>query len=86
MGVCPNILPFFNQSSNHIKYFYLMKPAVCWDQNHYERVIYVTVDPVTKEATFTSSDSRLNIRERDDVDCTPIGLPAEAGTPQCAEA
>ncbi len=48
-------------------------------------IIYVTVDPVTGEATFTSSDSRVNIRERDDKDCTPIGLPAEAGIPQCAE-
>ena len=48
-------------------------------------IIYVTVDPVTGEATFTSSDSRINIRARDDKDCTPIGLPAEAGTPQCAE-
>ena len=48
-------------------------------------IIYVTVDPVTKETTFTSSDSRINIRERDDKDCTPIGLPAEAGIPQCAE-
>jgi len=48
-------------------------------------IIYVTVDPATGEATFTSSDSRVNIRERDDVDCTPVGLPAEAGIPQCAE-
>jgi len=48
-------------------------------------IIYVTVDPVTQEATFTSSDSQVNIRERDDKDCTPIGLPAEAGIPQCAE-
>ncbi len=48
-------------------------------------IIYVTVDPVTGEVTFTSSDSQINIRERDDVDCTPIGLPAEAGIPRCAE-
>jgi hypothetical protein len=48
-------------------------------------VIVVTVDPVTGEATFTSAESRINIRERDDKDCTPIGLPAEAGTPPCAE-
>ncbi|MBW2716231.1 MAG: FecR domain-containing protein [Deltaproteobacteria bacterium] len=48
-------------------------------------IIYVTVDPVTGEATFTSSDSRINIRARDDEDCTPIGLPLEAGMPQCAE-
>ena len=48
-------------------------------------IIYVTVDPVSGEATFTSSDSQVNIRERDDKDCTPIGLPAEAGIPQCAE-
>jgi len=48
-------------------------------------IVYVTVDPVTGETTFTSSDSQINIRERDDKDCTPIGLPAEAGTPQCAE-
>jgi len=48
-------------------------------------IIYVTVDPVTGEATFTSSDSRINIRARDDQDCTPIGLPLEAGIPQCAE-
>jgi hypothetical protein len=48
-------------------------------------IIYVTVDPVSGEATFTSSDSRVNIRERGDEDCTPIGLPAEAGIPQCAE-
>ena len=48
-------------------------------------IIIVTVDPITGEATFTSSDSRINIRARDDKDCTPIGLPAEAGTPQCAE-
>ncbi len=48
-------------------------------------IIYVTVDPATGEATFTSSDSRVNIRERDGVDCTPFGLPAEPGIPQCAE-
>ena len=48
-------------------------------------VIYVTVDPVTGAATFTSSDSQINIRARDDKDCTPIGLPVEAGVPQCAE-
>ena len=48
-------------------------------------IIYVTVDPVTGESTFTSSGSRINIRERDDKDCTPFGLPAEAGIPQCAE-
>ncbi|MCH8891246.1 MAG: FecR domain-containing protein, partial [Myxococcales bacterium] len=48
-------------------------------------IIYVTVDPVTGEATFTSSDSQINVRVRDDKDCTPIGLPAEAGIPRCAE-
>jgi len=48
-------------------------------------IVYVTVDPVSGETTFTSSDSRVNIRERDDEDCAPIGLPAEAGIPQCAE-
>jgi len=48
-------------------------------------IIYVTVDPVTGEATFTSSDSRVNIRARSDEDCTPIGLPVEAGIPQCDE-
>ena len=47
-------------------------------------IIYVTVDPVTGEATF-ASDSRVNIRERDEEDCVPVGLPAEAGIPQCAE-
>jgi len=48
-------------------------------------IIYVTVDPATGEATFTSSDSRVNIRARDELDCTPAGLPAEAGIPRCAE-
>jgi len=47
-------------------------------------ILYVTVDPVTGEETFTSSDSRVNIRDRDGVDCTPVGLPAEAGVPRCA--
>jgi hypothetical protein len=47
-------------------------------------IIYVTVDPVTGESTFSSSDSRVSIRERDDKDCTPVGLPAEAGIPECA--
>jgi len=48
-------------------------------------IIYVTVDPTTGETTFTSSDSRVNIRGRDELDCTPVGLPAEAGIPECAE-
>jgi hypothetical protein len=48
-------------------------------------IIYVTVDPATGETTFSSSDSRVNIRSRDEVDCTPVGLPAEAGLPECAE-
>jgi hypothetical protein len=48
-------------------------------------IIIVTVDPVTGEATFTSSDSQVNIRALDEEDCTPFGLPAEAGIPQCAE-
>ncbi len=48
-------------------------------------IIYISVDPITGEETFTSSDSRVNIRDRDEVDCTPIGLPAEAGIPRCAE-
>jgi hypothetical protein len=48
-------------------------------------IIYVTVDPVTGETTFTSSDSRVNVRARSKEDCTPAGLPAEAGIPQCAE-
>jgi hypothetical protein len=47
-------------------------------------IIYVTVDPVTGETTFSASDSRVNIRVRDDKDCTPVGLPAEAGVPECA--
>jgi hypothetical protein len=47
-------------------------------------VIYVTVDPATGETTFSSSDSRVNIRGRDEVACTPVGLPAEAGLPECA--
>lgn len=47
-------------------------------------VIYVTVDPATGETTFSSSDSRVNIRSRDEVECTPVGLPAEAGLPECA--
>lgn len=48
-------------------------------------IIYVSVDPTTGETTFSSSDSRVNIRGRDEVDCTPVGLPAEAGLPECAE-
>jgi len=48
-------------------------------------IIYVTVDPASGETTFSSADSRVNIRGRDDVDCTPVGLPAEAGLPECAE-
>ena len=48
-------------------------------------ILYVTVDPVTGETTFTSSDSQINIRERGEEDCVPVGLPAEAGIPQCAE-
>jgi len=47
-------------------------------------IIYVTVDPATGETTFSSSDSRVNIRGRDEVECTPVGLPAEAGLPECA--
>jgi hypothetical protein len=47
-------------------------------------VIYITVDPATGETTFSSSDSRVNIRGRDEVDCTPVGLPPEAGLPECA--
>jgi hypothetical protein len=46
-------------------------------------VIYITVDPATGETTFSSSESRINIRGRDEVDCTPVGLPAEAGLPEC---
>jgi hypothetical protein len=48
-------------------------------------IIYVTVDPASGETTFTSSESRINIRGRDEVDCSPVGLPAEAGLPECAE-
>ncbi|MGE4609552.1 MAG: FecR domain-containing protein [Myxococcota bacterium] len=48
-------------------------------------IVYVTVDPATGETTFTSADSQISIRGRDEVDCTPAGLPAEAGFPQCAE-
>jgi hypothetical protein len=48
-------------------------------------ILYVTVDPATGEATFTSTDSQVNIRDRIESDCVPAGLPAEAGIPQCNE-
>jgi hypothetical protein len=46
-------------------------------------IIYVTVDPATGASTFTSSDSQVNIRDRNEKDCVPVGLPPEAGTPEC---
>jgi len=48
-------------------------------------IVYVTVDPITGEETFTSSESRVNVRDRSAEDCTPVGLPAEAGVPRCEE-
>jgi len=46
-------------------------------------IVYVTVDPATGASTFTSSDSKVNIRDRNAADCVPVGLPPEAGTPEC---
>jgi len=46
-------------------------------------IVYVSVDPATGAATFTSSDSKVNVRERNAKDCVPVGLPPEAGTPEC---
>ena len=48
-------------------------------------VVYISVDPLTGATTISSSDSQVNIRDRDDEECTPRGLPAEPGVPPCAE-
>ena len=47
-------------------------------------VVYVSVDPLTGETTISSSESQVNIRARDEEECTPRGLPAEPGLPECA--
>jgi hypothetical protein len=48
-------------------------------------VVYISVDPLTGATTISSSESRVNIRGRDEEECTPRGLPAEPGIPECAE-
>jgi hypothetical protein len=48
-------------------------------------VVYVSVDPLTGATTISSSDSTVNIRGQDEEECTPRGLPAEPGLPECAE-
>jgi hypothetical protein len=48
-------------------------------------VVYISVDPVTGATTISSSESRVNIRARDEVECSPRGMPPEPGTPECAE-
>ena len=48
-------------------------------------VVFISVDPLTGATTITSSESRVNIRDWDDTECTPRGLPAEPGIPECAE-
>lgn len=48
-------------------------------------VVTITVDPATGETTITSSESDINIRDRSEEDCTPRGLPPEAGVPECSE-
>ncbi len=48
-------------------------------------VVYISVDPVTGATTISSSESRVNIRARDGVECSPRGMPPEPGIPECAE-
>ena len=48
-------------------------------------VVYISVDPLTGATTISSSDSQVNIRVRDEQECTPRGLPVEPGVPPCAE-
>ena len=48
-------------------------------------VVYISVDPLTGATTISSSESQVNIRDRDEEECTPRGLPVEPGLPECAE-
>jgi hypothetical protein len=48
-------------------------------------VVYISVDPLTGATTISSSESRVNIRGRDDEECTPRGWPTDPGIPECAE-
>lgn len=48
-------------------------------------VVYVSVDPETGETKITSSESQINIRARNEEECTPRGLPPLSDVPECPE-